>query len=255
LDLGDRTGLVASKILFAGGCHVSGYPVGATLGFAQLTAGALQAAGMDCEWEAYGHAAMSRPARLTARCRAARPDLLVLQLGHRESLGTLRSHVFARLGLPRAHTAPSIQRTYTARPELFLHDGLAWKVKSSVKRTVDRALGHPLVHVQRFEEAMETCLAQVREVGAPNVMVLSPLPCADPVTMSYRRELLPIYRSAAQRNGFEFIDLIHLAARPPMDWFADPVHLSRHGHASVAAAIAAAIQRIPAQAREVCVRP
>jgi hypothetical protein len=246
---------VASKILFAGGCHVSGYPVGATLGFAHLTAGALQAAGMDCEWEAYGHAAMSKPARLTARCRAAGPDLLVLQLGHRESLGTLRSHVFARLGLSRARTAPSIQRTYTPRPELFLNDGLAWKLKSPVKRALDLALGHTLVHIQRFQQAMETCLAEVRQLGVPNVIVLSPLPCADPVTLSYRRELLPIYRSAAQANGFAFLDLIHLAARPPMDWFADPVHLSRHGHARVAAAIAATIQRIPAQAREACVRP
>jgi hypothetical protein len=218
--------------------------VGAKLGFVNLAGDALRAGGVDCRVEAYGYAAMSKPGRLLARSRSVSPDVLVLQLGHRESLTTLRSHVWQRLGLRAPKSAPSLQRSYVPRPDCQLRDGVLWKLKSGGKRVLDAALGHSLLDANAFREQLEECLAQVREAGVPSVVVMSALPCADPVTLSYRRDLLPVYRAAARANRFEFIDVVRLAGEASMDWFADPVHLSRVGHAKIAAEVSQAVGRV-----------
>ena|SRR5215472_7623741 len=72
------------RILFAGGCHVNGYPIGAEFAFPAIALKRLKSQ-FSCESRDISHLTLSRLELLLAECRSFGPDVLVLQLGHFES--------------------------------------------------------------------------------------------------------------------------------------------------------------------------
>jgi hypothetical protein len=90
----------------------------------------------------------------------------------------------------------------------------------------------------------------ISDSGARAVLMLSPLPCADPLTGWYRRRAAPFYETAARRFGFHYLDCSGLRPSPGdhrfaiAGFFADPVHLGIEGHRAVGSLLGAALREI-----------
>src|SRR5438270_91145 len=104
------------SILFAGGCHVVGYPIGEERAFPALVARRLRDAGLGVRPETLSHLKLAHRQKLTAKCNQVKPDALVLQLGHAELNQQLSKYFRSRLGLP-GHRAEKGKET----PALSIH--------------------------------------------------------------------------------------------------------------------------------------
>src|SRR4051812_4770178 len=69
------------RILFAGGCHVGGYPLDPSLAFSALAVAELQRE-FRCETSLINPVSLINPAPVLAECKRFSPDILILQLGH-----------------------------------------------------------------------------------------------------------------------------------------------------------------------------
>lgn len=86
--------LTAYKILFAGGCHVTGYPVGAEFGFPKVALDFLENNGIHGDMKSLGPLPISHPERLVDLCNDYKPDVLVLQIGNYETTpGSIRDYL------------------------------------------------------------------------------------------------------------------------------------------------------------------
>lgn len=75
--------------------------------------------------------------------------------------------------------------------------------------------------------------------------MLSPLPCADRVTLKYRMKLLERFEESAKRSGFIYIDAMRslLDAANGKDIYHDAIHLSHKGHALLGQLLAQSLDR------------
>jgi len=100
------------RILFAGGCHVCGFPIDPDDAFPRV---AVQHLSGEFSIEA-GHIsnlAMSKVRMLITQCRSFHPDVLVLQLGHYESglwLQKRMNKLFHRMGRPHKNKTNNAQQ-------------------------------------------------------------------------------------------------------------------------------------------------
>jgi colanic acid biosynthesis glycosyl transferase WcaI len=230
------------KILFAGGCHVAGYGVGEEASFAVLVERALGAFGAEVCATRVGYLKLAHRRRVLAACRAASPDVLILQFGHPELNKSLSTYLGARLGfhMPAADSDSS-DSAPLSDPGSLVSSGSAFRRRS--KALLDCCLGHPLVDFQHIEMLWERLLAEIAECGIARTVLLSPFACADPLVMYYRRRGGAVCAEVARRYGYEYIDL--LDALPSggrstiaKGYYADVFHLDRRGHEVIADAIA-----------------
>ena len=87
------------KILFAGGCHVVGYPAGKSYAFPAVVGSELFKAGVQSDIECVGYLPLHHSAKITEACRRIRPDILVLQVTNYELGNELSEFIRSRLGL------------------------------------------------------------------------------------------------------------------------------------------------------------
>ncbi|MDR3762785.1 MAG: hypothetical protein P4M01_01680 [Acidobacteriota bacterium] len=91
------------RLLFVGGCHTVGYPFGPEHGFPRLACEELQRqhARTAIECEVLPYVSLRRADVILEKCRAVRPDILVLQLGHYETEAVLKSRLWALISRRR----------------------------------------------------------------------------------------------------------------------------------------------------------
>ncbi|MBL0161924.1 MAG: SGNH/GDSL hydrolase family protein [Bryobacterales bacterium] len=225
------------QVLFAGGCHVVGYPIGEMVAFPEVVRQCLQVRGVVLDTHRLAYIKLTHAAKLRAACAESRPDLLVLQLGHFELSRPLSQYLRSRLRPPRASSAKSGSEPSAnpiLRPRLF-------RVVAEIKKVIDWALGQPLVDFTRFEAQLDDFLSETEQWSPQDVILLSPLPCADTLSMRYRRRAAAIMQRQAARHGIQFLDL--LSAHPGWSFgaegnFYDAIHLGARGHLHVGSAIA-----------------
>ena len=234
------------NVLFAGGCHVAGYPVGEEASFPVLVEHALAAAGVEVRATRVGYLKLAHRRRVLAACRAASPDVLILQFGHPELNKSLSTYLRSRLGFrSRAAESDSSDALPLRDPASLVSSGSEFRRRA--KTLLDRWLGHPLVDFGRIEILWERLLDEIDGCGIPRTILLSPFPCADPLVMYYRRRGGAVFAEAARRHGHEFIDLLdtlpsgHPAAIG-QGFYSDVFHLGCRGHEAVADAITAGLR-------------
>ena len=166
--------MIREKILFAGGCHVAGHPVGSEYAFPRLAAQELEREGIPCEISCVPHVPLHRPEMVVSACREFRPDTLVLQPGNYEVTKNLRSYLMSPL------RGRKEKRKSSASAGVHPVGRFRFLVEARVKQIVDCVLWHPLVDFQLLGSKMEQFLAAVAHCGPEKVLVMSSTPCADP---------------------------------------------------------------------------
>jgi hypothetical protein len=231
------------KVLFAGGCHVNGFPVGQEFGFPAITSSELESAGVRCEIRCMGHLALHQLQRVEDACREFQPDMLVLQVGNYELGNELTPYVLSRFGLKRGKKKSS---SSSAGPVL---DVPRWRylLRGMFKQIIDMALCHPLVDWQAFEIKVQHFMAAVAACNVNQVIVLSPTPCVDRTARYYRFRGARMLERAAADHAWTYLNLLALeprASEPRLGkqmFFADAIHLGTTGHAAVGQAVAARV--------------
>ncbi len=240
-----------SRILFAGGCMVTGYPVGEEISLARIALRSLGRRAAELP-RILPYVNLHSGARLLEACREQETEFLILQLGHYETVRPFRKILFGTSHGTRAsgiNTAvPFVARPHghyqaTLRAQ-FLNIRrllLAWALAAlgQKKRAFDATSAGAL---------LESILAGLDALPLRAVLLLSPFSCPDPVARAYRRELLPIFEAAAQRHNCIYVNVFGMqeACRQRNDYFnnfADQFHLSRLGHQRVGMLVGQSLRR------------
>lgn len=232
------------KILFAGGCHVAGYPIGEELSFPSLVRDRLLEAGIGTEIHRLSHLKLGHRRRLVAACRESGPDVVVLQAGHDVLNRKLSSHIRAMFGCRHRKTEDS------DIPASFVSSPAAFYSKAVCKAVIDRLLGHPLVDFGQFEKQLGELVAELKKCGVPLIVMLTPLGCADLTTSYYRRRSLASYERVAREHCVELVRVLADAPRAwqrhfgTADYYYDAIHLGAAGHRLAGQAIASRIREM-----------
>ncbi len=233
------------RILMAGGCHLAGYLVGRDAAIPEVVLGMLAAQGRPADLELLTHVPLTHPERVTAACNRFRPHVTVLQVGHYESQAS-----FVKWLRQKKRRRSKKASRHGDDPPKF--EGVSWRGApfrfwGACKRAADALLLHPLINLATFEEKFLSFLEAVAASPCGRVVMLSPLPCADPLASYYRSRVAPLYPAAASRFGFEFLNCFDIPA-PPADhrfdvagFHADPVHLGAAGHRAVSRRVTLAL--------------
>lgn len=236
------------RILFAGGCHVNGYPIGAEFAFPAIALRQLNSQ-FSCESRHISHLTLSRLELLLAESRSFRPDVLVLQLGHFESGLWLRQRT--RKLLNRLLSLTKTPRTMSDSDSMSRGTlpGSLWRVQSWLRIAGDKLLscaGFPPYALSEFPHHLRRFLAEVRSLSVPHVLVLSPFPCLDRGIMMRRRAMHACLATEAARNNYQFLDMTGDLSDPqPLhaSICADAFHLGIEGARRVGTKLASAIRK------------
>ncbi len=229
--------MVKLSVLTAGGCHVAGYPIEKQHSFPNILGDLLGTSGLEVENTCLSHVTFAHGKRLVSAAMGRAPHVLVLQLGNYETIVTFRHYLAGLIGW---HTKRSRDHDRKLAADSRADLSLSWKLKCAIKMRCDRILRHPLVNFQELRTLLPGFFQAVAVLDLPQVIVLSPLPCADPLYLSYRSRLGRMMKREAELWGFEYIDFLgHPGRRDEI--FVDPTHLNRLGHELVASALAKAI--------------
>jgi lysophospholipase L1-like esterase len=224
------------RILVAGGCHVLGYPIGDDHSFPVLLRRKLSSAGVMAEIAILPYVKLSHHGKVAAKCEEFEPDVLILQLGHFEMSRGLEDYLKPFLGIPARQGEPKVRPNFVRnRTRLYL--------KGLFKRSLDALLRHPLLDLKDIEQSFRSFFDGIRSRRPRLVILLSPLPCPDPLLRYYRQSALPMFQRVANEHGCEFADVLTGA---PSIWqqrcgadgyYWDGMHLSSRGHEAVANAL------------------
>jgi hypothetical protein len=235
------------SILFAGGCHVKGFPVGPEHSLARV---ALRSIGhpRSEDPDVLVYLNLRAGPALEQACRDRNTEILVLQLGHYETLPKLKRmfHLGPVSGLgssSSSSSSPRLIREPTPDPsahfELMVGERLVFARRLALGAAF-RAVGlsHRVFNVPAVESALDVLLSGLSALPLKAILLLSPFSCPDPLTRSSRRLAEGIFAQAARNHGCVFVNTFELLescaqGEPFFDNFADANHLSRFGHQRV----------------------
>lgn len=217
------------QCLVAGGCHVDGYPVGKTAGFADI-AMKICAVSNDSV-KVLGAIHLGHASKLVDACAHQRPHALVLQMGHFETTKPLTGASNSRSG---STSTSGSSRDSATQPALFRTrlQTLSWDVKNLIKLQLARVRGKTYFDASDVQRSLGAFCDEIAKLDLPRVILLSPLPCADRVSLGNRHKLLTHFESNAKRCNFDYLDVMSslLAAARGKDIYYDAIHLNRKGH-------------------------
>lgn len=250
---GDEVGS-PSRVLFVGGCHINGFPVGEEYAFTRVALGCLSEPRESTLYALPLLNLRSGP-QVMAACRELRPDAVVLQLGHYEAPASLqksmgRKHskepfieALGRDGLPR------VEKRYSLCPATMIAE-----LERIVAAGLIIALGRKrrMFDPEAIAVSLDSILVSLKELPMRGIVLVGPFSAPDPVTRFFRRKALPIFEAAAKRHGCAFVNVFSLleSCQKWKDFnanFADPLHLSVSGHLKVGALVGAALKRVMEQ--------
>ncbi|AWM34474.1 SGNH/GDSL hydrolase family protein [Hymenobacter nivis] len=231
------------EIIVMGGCHVVGWPIGPDRAFPKLLAEKLAG---TLVMQIPNLQFVCLPEQL-AKLEAAGPSLMVLQLGNYEFSPSLRSILaqFRREFTNRSETKKQRgggQSSPSAHSSLEMIPAPPRGRLARYTRLVGIGfLTAALWHLSaRHRRAFRALNAYVRQHPTTSFVMVSPLPCIDPVATRLRRwgGWLLRQRVAALPN-VQWLDSYHLLGNSN-DLFVDQLHLNEKGHQLLAHGLAAA---------------
>ncbi len=239
-----------ARILIAGGCHVTGYPFGERDSFSSKLGEMFRSSGSSVGIRTQGLINLRSSANVIACAEDFRPDILILQLANYETTPGVRAFIMRRFGAK--YRAGSSSSATDVSPLDSAFSRTKWRVKAYSKSLADTLTRHSLIDTPCVSALVESFLSSVSSMGLSSVLVMSPLPCMDPVINSYRRDLCPLFRDLSARFGFSYIDIFDVldnGATPRRHFYHDGIHLTRAGHDAVAQAIFAELRAQSLQMR------
>jgi len=155
------------RILFAGGCQVSGYPGAEGHGFPVLVGESLATGGAKVEVHTLAYLRLAHRRRLIAKCREVQPDVLVLQLGHFELNNSLSMYLRSHLRRTRQSLA-SEKSSESARQ---VASAIGFYLRAAGKRVIDVCLRHPLVNFQQLEQRWGALIADIERAATADAII------------------------------------------------------------------------------------
>jgi hypothetical protein len=255
------------KLLIAGGCHIIGYPVGATTSFSEVAVSMLRDRGVNASVSLLPYLKLTHSRRLERFLKANYGDYLILQLGHAESHRTLKQW-FHRgfkgrfghgIGWGRtcdnrldgnSDSSGKSSKASMKRPFETFGSRVRWRVRAIAKWLLDSAIGCPLVDRSDIASEFDRIMAIVlKYFEARQIVVLLPLPCADPTIARYRAMISGEMEVICRARGIRALDVstesgFTNSTVAPYAVYLDSLHLSEVGHRIVGEAVT----------REVCFR-
>jgi hypothetical protein len=225
------------RILVAGGCHVVGYPIGKEHSFANAMADQLRLSGVDTDIETIGFLPVTHAHRMVEAIRSTQPDVTILQLGNYETTVTFRQYARRRLGLKKEKASST---RYDLPSDVTFRRSRLWKVKCGIKLAVDTLLGHDLVNFEEMEPKFAAFFEAIRQETTGEVIVLGPLPSADPLYVRYRHRLSVVMQRLALTCGFRYISA-PLGEENCDPYYVDATHLNATGHARLGGMLATVV--------------
>ena len=244
-----------------GGCHVSGYGLdGAPPFWTDFVA----ARGAVAH-EVHSHASIAKARRLLLSRAPLRPGtLVILQLGHHD--------VWKELAMLNPLTAFHARRnrhigSSTSSPTESIDAGggvASYRALATtfVRGTIMSALDWLLIRrsawdrgVRKLRDDLKTLIAELREAGAGEIIVLSVFPTISPRINLHRRAVRRIMLELVAANEFTFVDVWPALARgrgifllPRRGTLLDTVHLNLTGHKRIAEVLEQLRSRDPSAA-------
>lgn len=252
---GDEVGS-SSRILFVGGCHINGFPVGEEYAFPHVALGCLSEHRENTLY-ALPLLNLRSGSQIQAACRDLRPDAVVLQLGHYEAPTPLRKSLRLRGADSGRTSAVGAARPSRSRPEMQYRLSPSTMFKG-LRRIAAAGMIVALGKKRRMFDPtsiaarLDSLLASLREFPLKGIVLMSPFSAPDPITHFLRRRTVPIFEAAAKKHGCTFVDLFSYLESYPNGGafrgnFADPQHLSVLGHQRVGVLVGAALKRVMEQ--------
>ena len=234
-------------IAFIGTCSLVGYPLGQERAFPTLVA---EAAGNTDRVTLHilQPVAAHHLARAAAFVDATSPDVVVLQLGNFETSLSIASLIRRQFGRPGLRSEGGYRTegigAYTSNPDLTYQPTSARRLRVAAKGALHRLWLHRLVHVHETATNIRDMAVSLQDASGLPVLVLDPIPCADPGVAGYRARLRDLL-------GLEGGSIHHVPLDPALfhaegeSAFADAIHLGPRGHQLVAQAVLTAVAELP----------
>jgi lysophospholipase L1-like esterase len=229
------------RILVAGACHVDGYRVGREAGFPACLQDRLRRRNWAVEMKTMSLISIKELSLVADVCKASRPDVLILQLGNFESV-QLFQKATSRLGLrkvkhglrrhpPKIADVPEYDDQ--AVPVGSAPVGFGTRLIMTAKDLADTVLGRCLLDSSALEATLRRGLALLAPLPISATVMLSPLPCLDPMTLRYRRQVGKVMKRCANVVAAAYVDLLDGTwSSPALHW--DHTHLGTAGHRRLA---------------------
>ena len=253
-------------IVVAGGCHVYGWPIGDLFSFIHVGLGATP------------HVTLSTVAplnlrnypRLLEHLRQQPADVLILQLGNYETMGSIPEHFRATFHIgPSSRSSDSKSKTIASdvgipvKPDAVFLPSTTWRLRVLVKQVYSLAatnLNSPLFDAEDFRlrcEEMLTAISESAPNGPRHIIFLSPIPCADHLIRRNRSHAAEIVREVCRETASHFRPKLHYLDSAEalgighrtrqlfaVGIFADDLHLNRRGHHLLGSALAPLLHEI-----------
>lgn len=223
------------RVHFVGGCHVQGYAVRPHEAFAAVSVRLV-------EEEFPVQASLSPLSKLDRAAMhlaqmPARPDVIVLQLGHYETSQQLFPARGTESAPPELDAGTNLSRRDAWKSELR---GLALLPVIAYRRLTRK----PIYDQTQFVEKVQRCFAQIRE-QAPDaeVIVLSCLPLFDHYRLAVRRAANRVLQAETEANGWVYIDNFSRFQIDHYAYFSDRCHLNAAGHQNIGERLAPHLRR------------
>ncbi|HVN93839.1 MAG TPA: SGNH/GDSL hydrolase family protein [Terracidiphilus sp.] len=239
-----------SSILFVGGCHVNGYPVGEENAFTHMALTYLANSG-ESRLHVLPYSNLHSGPKILAACRELKPDAVVLQLGHYESPSPLRKSLGWKAkkralagGLPmRVQSRPGSRY----RPTLTMMFAEFQRILAAVCIILS-GKRKKMFDARLIGASLDSILAELKRIPLRAIVVLGPFSTPDPLTRFCRRQIVPIFEEVSNKYGCTFVDVFSFLESYPKggdfrENFADHEHLSVLGHHRVGAVVGAALSK------------
>jgi len=225
---------ISNPIMFIGGCHVTGYPFEGMNGSFSEIACNLMGVPLSSN-NMMSLVTLTSISTVMKELENKSLDTLVLQLGNFE---TSRGFSVSPLSRRKAPTpkersevklpssTPEIQSFKAYRPSLI------WDITNLLRLQLSIFLGDSYFSEEVFYTKLYNFCEAISLLKIPQVILLSPLPCADRVFQRNRKIVSKFYPAIAAKFGFTYVDAITplMLESSKYDIYADAFHLSLKGH-------------------------
>lgn len=248
----------SGRILFAGGCHVNGYPIGESSSFSELTSTALGYS--SSQIVRIAPIGLSSPDRLFDYLQLnPPPDITVLQFGNYEVPRPISRHARAilsaglHLNLAARPSVSSKRPWLSLPPQQVFTPTPAWQGRVLLKHAYATAAQHvtpKLYDAAAVRERLRWLLSHLAPFKVPTIVVLTPLPCADHMARGFRIASASIFHEESARAGVLSLDTANAlgySSRKSSRSFAiyaDDRHLNLHGHQLLATTLTRLIESL-----------
>jgi hypothetical protein len=217
-------------MLFAGGCHVNGYPFKRDDSFSVKVVDHLVEEGYQVSVETLGPLKLSHVAELEDAVERVRPGALLLQLGNFETTRALSDWISLAVTGKLRHRSMSSASCHS--PFATPSGRLKWRARAFIKLKVDTLLRSPLVDGRSIYTEAKCLVSRIAALVDGSVFLVGPLPCADPTILRYRERHVAAFSTVAAEVGVPFLDPIGqwVRAGRPIEIFHDSTHLNCAGH-------------------------